>query len=129
MVPATMRLYRASPCGPVWPCVALCGPVWPCLALSGPVAGGRARPKRTVVEAGRGSGQPGARCGAEHERRLRSASWPRSEPPLVCTSTTPLLPLTCARAGAKGELKATLCFILPEEKMFSSYYGITCHAR
>ena len=50
-----MRLDRASPCGPVWPCVALCGPV----------AGGRARPKRTVAEAGRGSGQPGARCGAE----------------------------------------------------------------
>ena len=87
------------------------------------------RPSGGLAEAGRGSGQPGAPCGAEHERGLRSASWPRSEPPLVCTSTTPLLPLTCARAGAKGELKATLCFILPEEKMFSSYYGITCHAR
>ena len=37
--------------------------------------------------------------------------------------------VTCDPRGAKGELKATLCFILPEEKMFSSYYGITCHAR
>jgi len=37
--------------------------------------------------------------------------------------------VTCNPEGAKGELKATLCFILPEEKMFSSYYGITCQAR
>ena len=33
VVPATVRLGRASPCGPVWPCVALCGPVWPRVAL------------------------------------------------------------------------------------------------
>lgn len=31
--------------------------------------------------------------------------------------------------NVKGELKATLCFILPEEKAFSTYYGITCQAR
>jgi len=37
--------------------------------------------------------------------------------------------VTCTPNGAKGELKATLCFILPEEKMFSTYYGILCHAR
>ena len=40
-----------------------------------------------------------------------------------------LATLVYTRPGAKGELKATLCFILPEEKMFSSYYGITCQAR
>ena len=102
--------------------MALCGPVWPCVALCGPVAGGRARSKRTAAEA-RGS--------LEHDVALstRDASGAPAGRGLSRLWFAPLLPLTCARAGAKGELKATLCFILPEEKMFSSYYGITCHAR
>jgi len=33
--------------------------------------------------------------------------------------------VTCTPKGASGTLTATLCFILPDEKMFSTYYGIT----
>ena len=117
-----MRLDRASPCGPVWPCVALCGPVWPCLALwPGGERGPSAQWSRPAE----------ARGSLEHDVALstRDASGAPAGRGLSCLWFAPLLPLICTRAGAKGELKATLCFILPEEKMFSSYYGITCHAR
>jgi len=36
------------------------------------------------------------------------------------------LKIKCDPNGTAGELKATLCFILPEEKPFSKFYGITC---
>ncbi len=31
--------------------------------------------------------------------------------------------------GASGELVGYLCFILPEERPFSTYYKITCNSR
>jgi len=36
--------------------------------------------------------------------------------------------VTCKPNGKAGELKGTLCFILPDEKAFSTYYGITAKA-
>jgi len=36
--------------------------------------------------------------------------------------------VTCNPQGKSGELTGTLCFILPEEKAFSTYYGITAKA-
>lgn len=46
----------------------------------------------------------------------------RNGPP---TSVT----VTCKPNGASGELVGYLCFILPEEKDFSSYFKITCTSR
>ena len=37
--------------------------------------------------------------------------------------------IRCEPHGASGELVAYLCFILPEERDFSSYYKITCTSR
>lgn len=37
--------------------------------------------------------------------------------------------VTCNPKGASGELVGYLCFILPEEKAFSTYYKITCQSR
>ncbi len=46
----------------------------------------------------------------------------RNGPPTTVT-------VTCEPRGQRGELKAWLCFILPDEKMFSTFYQITCQAR
>lgn len=35
----------------------------------------------------------------------------------------------CNPQGSSGDLVAHLCFILPEEKDFSTYYKITCHSQ
>ena len=37
--------------------------------------------------------------------------------------------VTVDPAGAKGQLVGHLCFILPEEKDFSTFYKITCDAK
>ena len=37
--------------------------------------------------------------------------------------------ITCEPQGATGTLVAYVCFILPEEKGFSTYYKITCESR
>jgi len=37
--------------------------------------------------------------------------------------------IMCDPCGASGELVAHLCFILPDEKDFSTYYKITCTSR
>ncbi len=34
--------------------------------------------------------------------------------------------VTCKPNSKRGDLVAHLCFILPEEKAFSTYYKITC---
>lgn len=46
----------------------------------------------------------------------------RNGPPTTVT-------VTVNPQGASGELVGHLCFILPEEKMFSTYYKITCQSR
>ena len=37
--------------------------------------------------------------------------------------------VTVDPCGATGDLVGYLCFILPEEKDFSTYYKITCESR
>jgi len=37
--------------------------------------------------------------------------------------------VTCNPSGSAGELVGYLCFILPEERDFSTYYKITCQSR
>lgn len=58
-----------------------------------------------------------------------------SHPAFSCTPTSGAMEkrngaptqitVTCTPGGAKGELEAWLCFILPDEKAFSTYYKIT----
>lgn len=62
-----------------------------------------------------------------------------SHPAFTCTPTDgkmerrngdhTIVTVNCNPGNAKGELVGYLCFILPEEKDFSSYYKITCQSR
>ena len=49
---------------------------------------------------------------------------------VVCRNGDPtVITVNCNPGNAKGELVGYLCFILPEEKDFSTYYKITCHSQ